>query len=67
MRRGVAVQEAKRLESQTGEHHYVVWDPANYREIFTVSGYVVNSETEMIETYGNIEECSLIIVHASAS
>lgn len=67
LRRGVAVREANRLDSITGENHYVVWDPVNYREIFTASGYVVKSEAEMIETYGTVEDGALLIVHASAS
>lgn len=65
MKKVFAIELANKLLSKTGEEHYVIWDPSSYREFFTRSGYVVKSETQMIEDYDRIEEYVFHIVHVS--
>lgn len=65
MKKVFAINLANQLHRKYGEEHFVIWDPSSYREMLTRSGYVVKSESEMIEEYGSVESYTYHVVHVS--
>ncbi|WCK57195.1 hypothetical protein PP175_28825 (plasmid) [Aneurinibacillus sp. Ricciae_BoGa-3] len=61
MKKNTAITLANERSVEKQKPHYVVYEPATYRDIFDNTGYQVKSEQQMIADYGKIP--SFMVVH----